>query len=87
MIDEKQLLDFIKNREAALDYLILGCYGQRELNLIKRKIIELAAEPICNMYDKEETIENCTVQILSNSVTGDVSVGWWHWTEEELRQV
>lgn len=28
-------------------------------------------------YDKEETVENCTVQILSNSKTGDVSIGWW----------
>ena len=29
-----------------------------------------------NMYDKEETYEDCTVQVLENSVTGDVSVGW-----------
>lgn len=29
------------------------------------------------IYDKEETIEGCTVQILTNSETGDVSVGWW----------
>ena len=30
-----------------------------------------------NIFDKEEIIENCTVQILENSVTGEVSVGWW----------
>lgn len=30
-----------------------------------------------NIYDEEEIHENCTVQILRNSVTGDVSVGWW----------
>lgn len=30
-----------------------------------------------NIFDKEEIIENCTVQILKNSVTGEVSVGWW----------
>lgn len=30
-----------------------------------------------NIFDKEETIENCTVQILENSVTGEMSVGWW----------
>lgn len=29
------------------------------------------------IYDQEEIHENCTVQILSNSVTGEVSVGWW----------
>lgn len=30
-----------------------------------------------NIFDKEEIIENCTVQILSNSKTGEISVGWW----------
>lgn len=30
-----------------------------------------------NIFDEEEIIENCTVQILSNSKTGDTSVGWW----------
>lgn len=28
-------------------------------------------------YDKEETHENCTVQILTNSLTGKQSIGWW----------
>lgn len=28
-------------------------------------------------YDKAETFDNCTVQVLTNTVTGDVSVGWW----------
>lgn len=28
-----------------------------------------------NFYDKEEVYENCTVQILTNTKTGDVSVG------------
>lgn len=31
----------------------------------------------CNIYDKEEVFTNCTVQVLTNTVTGDVSVGWW----------
>jgi len=30
-----------------------------------------------NIFDKEELHTNCTVQILSNSATGEVSVGWW----------
>lgn len=30
-----------------------------------------------NLYDEEEIHENCTVQILRNSVTGEESVGWW----------
>lgn len=30
-----------------------------------------------NIYDEEEIHENCTVQILRNSLTGEESVGWW----------
>ena len=30
-----------------------------------------------NIFDQEEIHHNCTVQILKNSVTGEVSVGWW----------
>ena len=35
----------------------------------------LSVEP--NIYDQEEIHENCTVQILKNSMTGACSVGWW----------
>ena len=31
----------------------------------------------CSFFDIEEIHKNCTVQIWANSVTGDVSVGWW----------
>ena len=30
-----------------------------------------------NLYDKEEIYENCTVQILTNTITGKTSIGWW----------
>ena len=30
-----------------------------------------------NVFDEEEIHENCTVQVLRNSVTGVCSVGWW----------
>lgn len=30
-----------------------------------------------NFFDQVETYPNCTVQVLTNSVTGEVSVGWW----------
>lgn len=33
-------------------------------------------------YDKVETHENCTVQILTNRQTGEVSVGWWENTNQ-----
>ena len=36
-----------------------------------------------NIFDEEEIIENCTVQILRNSVTGEISVGWWRNDKEE----
>ncbi len=37
------------------------------------EIIEVHAA----IFDEEETYPNCTVQVLRNSVTGDVSWGWW----------
>ena len=30
-----------------------------------------------NIYDEEEIYPDCTVQVLKNSVTGKISVGWW----------
>lgn len=30
-----------------------------------------------DVFDQEEIIPNCTVQIWSNSKTGNVSIGWW----------
>ena len=35
-----------------------------------------------NIFDIEEIHPNCTVQILRNSITGEVSVGWWENEEE-----
>ena len=32
---------------------------------------------VLSFYDTEEIYPDCTVQVLSNSKTGDVSVGWW----------
>lgn len=30
-----------------------------------------------NMYDKEELFDDCVVEVLTNTITGEVSVGWW----------
>ena len=30
------------------------------------------------IYDKEETYPDCTVQVLTNTATGETSVGWWN---------
>lgn len=35
-----------------------------------------------NAYDKVEEHKNCTVQILTNSITGETSIGWWENEEE-----
>ena len=35
------------------------------------------------IYDQEEIYTGCTVQVLTNSVTGDVSIGWWQEETEE----
>ena len=30
-----------------------------------------------NLYDQCEIIEGCTVEILTNTLTGETSFGWW----------
>lgn len=44
------------------------------LRLIKGEDIEGL---VGNLFDVEEVHENCTVQVLRNSITGTVSVGWF----------
>ena len=39
------------------------------------------------VYDKCETIENCTVEILTDSKTGECSVGWWRGTAADEPKV
>lgn len=29
------------------------------------------------LFDIEDLHKNCTVQILKNSITGEMSLGWW----------
>lgn len=36
------------------------------------------------MFDEEEIYEGCTVQVLRNSKTGEVSIGWWYGTAEDM---
>ena len=36
-----------------------------------------------NIFDIEEIYPNCTVQILTNSITGEQSIGWWVNEEKE----
>ena len=39
--------------------------------------IEEAVKVETNIFDQEEIYPDCTVQVLRNSITGEVSVGWW----------
>lgn len=40
-----------------------------------------------SLYDREEIIEGCTVQILTNTVTGEQSVGWWRGGIEDMPKI
>lgn len=37
----------------------------------------------CNIYDKCKIITNCTVEIWTNTITGEESVGWYRTDESE----
>ena len=39
------------------------------------------------MYDQEEIIYPATVQILRNTVTGEISYGWWYGTPDDCPEV
>ena len=43
-----------------------------------------AEEKSEGVFDEVEIIEGCTVQILKNSKTGEVSIGWWEGTAEDM---
>lgn len=36
-----------------------------------------------NIFDQCEVYPNCTVQVLTNSITGEISIGWWINEESE----
>lgn len=38
----------------------------------------------CNVYDQEQIYRDCTVQVLTNTATGAVSVGWWQNDKEDV---
>lgn len=57
------------------------CCATSGLTYTPKKAVEAwnrrASDTKCDFYDKEEIFPNCTVQVLTNTVTGEVSVGWW----------
>ena len=54
-----------------------GGISEDEWQKIEDFYRERSALVECNVFDKETTYTDCTVQILENSVTGETSVGWW----------
>lgn len=54
---------------------VVGSEAYKEVFRMSIKALE--AQTDVNIYDKEETYHNCTVQVLTNTVTGQTSVGWW----------
>ena len=44
------------------------------VNIWNRRKTVTVSVPI---YDREEVFNDCTVQVLTNSFTGEQSVGWW----------
>lgn len=73
--------------------------GMRSISLWKRDVCKKAADALeeltskdkdqmivtsaISFYDQVETYENCTVEVLTNTKTGDVSYGWWKNEGEE----
>ena len=63
--DECLLQDEIENEYAeSWDDLYENCPVTEEV------------ESIISYYDKQEIFENCTVEVLTNTKTGETSVGW-----------
>ena len=48
----------------------------KEIQELRRKLEKIEVVDM-GLFDIEEIHENCTVQILKNSITGGISIGWW----------
>ena len=57
-------------------YFALGCC----LGVVVHRLWLLIRANQVRVYDQCETIENCTVEILTDSKTGECSVAWWRGT-------
>ena len=71
-------LDYLQRRPMNIDEVTMRCVKA------SAAIMELLHDRVStNIFDEEETHTNCTVQVLRNSVTGEVSVGWFRNKEQE----
>lgn len=63
-----------------------GWRHEEKPDAIQRVPYQASAPSITSIgfYDKEEIIEGATVQILTNTVTGETSIGWWRGSKEDM---
>lgn len=48
----------------------------------------MIAEIETNLFDKRALYSNCIVEILENTITGEISVGWYKTEDtEELEEI
>lgn len=70
-INKKKKIEALDTTIAILNKLIKNTEQQSVGSVVNIENMEI------NIYDEEEVYPDCTVQVLKNSVTGKVSVGWW----------
>ena len=70
-IKEEKKIEALDTTIAILNKLIKNTEQQNVGSVVNIENMEI------NIYDEEEVYPDCTVQVLKNSVTGKVSVGWW----------
>lgn len=51
--------------------------ANREIEQLTKANFWLSNDASMGIYDKRDVYRDCTVEVLQNSVTGSVSVGWW----------
>ena len=75
---EDNLADIITRIEYLQEELVDGLmYCEWIKDHIQKKRASEVVKVETNFYDHEEIYPDCTVQVLTNTATGDVSVGWW----------
>jgi hypothetical protein len=74
---ELEMVGLAKDNWKVLCHKCFGCGGIRRTAEDAIEAWNRRTTIETNIYDKEETYPNCTVQVLTNTVTGETSVGWW----------
>lgn len=87
LVREEIKPDFPMPPDAVIDGI--GYWDSCDTNRMTMDCIEALREDadVVKEYDKSEIHENCTVHILENTKTGEVSVGWWENACEKCGEV